>query len=119
MLPDAGGRAEHQWKFHHPHRGGAAALHSPRHAYARVTSGGPLRAGWMQKKSRTDKPWGRAHHSRRYFVSRGFVVSYFERPDPKAREGGERLCGVINLREVCPLPVAVCGRRPSPECHAR
>jgi len=57
----------------------------------------------MQKKSKTEKPWDRATHSRRFFVSRGHIVSYFERPLPSSREGGERLCGVINLREAIAL----------------
>ena len=57
----------------------------------------------MQKKSKTGKEWSRASHSRRYFVSRGHVVSYFERPTQSQSEGGDHLCGVINLRDVVKL----------------
>ncbi len=67
-----------------------------------VAAAAESRAGWCLKKGKTDKPWGRAHHSHRYFVSRGPALCYFERPskDAGSSTGGERLLGVIDLRQV-------------------
>jgi hypothetical protein len=55
--------------------------------------------GWCLKKSKTEKSWARAHHSHRYFVSRGHALSYYERQvESGAPTSGLR--GVIDLREV-------------------
>ena len=67
----------------------------------RASIGGTVlleKRGWCLKKSKTDKSWARAHHTPRYFVSRGHALSYYERQAPKPQDGG--LKGVINLREV-------------------
>jgi hypothetical protein len=64
-------------------------------------SGGPSKRGWCLKKGKTDRPWGKAHHSHRYFVSRGHALCYFERAGDESSElGGQRLLGLIDLREV-------------------
>ena len=57
-----------------------------------------VKRGWCLKKGKTDKPWAKAHHSHRYFVSRGNALCYFER----AVEGtdGQTLLGLIDLREL-------------------
>ena len=56
------------------------------------------RSGWCLKKSKTSRPWARAHHSHRFFVSRGYALSYFEHDSGKG--DGAHLLGVIDLREV-------------------
>ena len=54
------------------------------------------RTGWLNKKERTPKPWGKASHSRRHFVSDGLGVTYYE------KEGADQR-GAINLRQVSSL----------------
>ena len=59
------------------------------------------RRGWCLKKGKTDQPWAKAHHSHRYFVSRGNALCYFERAADESSElGGHRLLGLIDLRDV-------------------
>lgn len=59
------------------------------------------RRGWCLKKGKSDKPWSKAHHSHRYFVSRSHALCYFERAASSDSElGGQRLLGIIDLREV-------------------
>ena len=44
----------------------------------RASIGGTVlleKRGWCLKKSKTDKSWARAHHTPRYFVSRGHALS--------------------------------------------
>ena len=85
-----------------PGRESAAAEPTRRDSSARRDSTAkPMieRKGWLLKKSKTSKAWSQAAHSRRYFVSRNFIVSYFERPS-SAAQGGDKLRGVIPLRDV-------------------
>ena len=57
------------------------------------------RSGWLLKKSKTDRPWSKAHHSHRYFVSRGHALCYYEAMvDSHAPANGLR--GVIDLRQL-------------------
>lgn len=59
------------------------------------------RRGWMLKKAKTDRSWQKAHHSHRYFVSRGHVLSYYERQvHDMSAASSSGLRGVIDLREV-------------------
>ena len=55
------------------------------------------RRAWLLKKAKTDRPWEKTHHTPRFFVSRGSVLSYYERQvtesSPEAASG---LRGVIN-----------------------
>mmetsp|Transcript_20088 Transcript_20088/g.51111 ORF Transcript_20088/g.51111 Transcript_20088/m.51111 type:complete len:365 (-) Transcript_20088:130-1224(-) len=72
---------------------------------SRPPSGAPAepdqKSGWCLKKGKTEKPWGKAHHSQRYFVSRGQALCYFERAAGAESElGGSRLLGIVDLREV-------------------
>lgn len=55
-------------------------------------------SGWFLKKAKTDKAWGKSHHSHRYFVSRGAALSYHE-GNPEGRSGAH-VRGVIDLRQV-------------------
>jgi hypothetical protein len=62
----------------------------------RLTTPLLTRTGWLNKKERTPKPWGKASHSRRHFVSDGLGVTYYE------KEGADQR-GAINLRQVSAL----------------
>jgi hypothetical protein len=64
------------------------------------------RHGWFLKKSKTSRPWAKAAHSRRWFVSCGPIVTYFEKPATNDH-GGEKLRGVIDLREALLLKATV------------
>ncbi len=57
--------------------------------------------GWCLKKGKSDKPWSKASHNTRFFVSRSHALCYFEREAAADSElGGSRLLGLIDLREV-------------------
>ena len=76
-------------------------MDGPSRPMPRASIGGTVlleRSGWCLKKSKSDRSWAKAHHSHRYFVSRGHALCYYERQAPTPQEGG--LKGVIDLREV-------------------
>ena len=60
-----------------------------------------VRSGWCLKKSKTTAPWAKAHHSHRFFVSRGHALCYFERAvDGTGDQSGHLLLGLVDLRAV-------------------
>ena len=58
----------------------------------------PVHSGWCLKKSKTGKVWDQAHHSHRYFLCQGAVLSYHE--GNPSNKGSSQVQGVIDLRQV-------------------